>query len=155
MADVTPEQRRALAVSLFNHVWTLLERGERTADEDDAMIHAAHASRHHWSEAGTTVNLARGEWQISRVYATLARAEPALFHARRCLDYVERAPEAEDWDLPFAYEALARAHGVAGEWDEAERCERRARELAEEIADEEDRDLLLEALAALPRREGR
>ena len=45
------------------------------------MIHAAHASRHHWAAVGTGVNLARGEWQISRVYVTLGRGEPALFHA--------------------------------------------------------------------------
>ena len=38
----------ALAVDLFNYTWTLIEKPDRTA-EDDAMIHAAHASRHHWS----------------------------------------------------------------------------------------------------------
>jgi hypothetical protein len=72
---------RRLAVELFNHVWTLLELASRTPEQDDELVHAAHASRWHWSKAGTTVNLARGEWQISRVYAVLGRAEPALWHA--------------------------------------------------------------------------
>src|SRR6266508_2273527 len=104
---LTFEQRRRLAVDLFNHVWTLLERPERTPEQDDEMIHAAHASRHHWSEVGTTANLARGEWQVSRVYATLGRAEPALFHASRCLAYCESRPdEMEEWELPYAYAAL-------------------------------------------------
>ena len=59
----------------------------------DEMIHAAHASRFHWSRAEgvTTINLARGEWQCCRVYAVLGRGEPALWHARRCLAYVEAA----------------------------------------------------------------
>ena len=50
------------------------------------MIHAAHASRFHWSraEGAESVNLARGEWQCSRVYAVAgprragAVARPAL-----------------------------------------------------------------------------
>src|SRR5204862_6157437 len=73
--------RRALAVGLFNHVWTLLETPDRTVEQDDEMIHAAHASRYHWGEVGEKVNLARGEWQCSRVYAVLGRADPALHQA--------------------------------------------------------------------------
>ena len=54
------------------------------------------------------------------LYTVLGRAEPALHHARRCLELCEANPEAiEDWDLPYAYEALARAHALAGEADEA------------------------------------
>lgn len=144
------EERRQLAVDLFNHAWTLLRLPERTPEQDDELIHAAHASRHHWGEVGTAANLARGEWQVSRVYATLGRAEPALHHARRCLAYCETSPdELEDWDLPFAYEALARAHLVAGDEDEGARCEARARELGERIADPEDREQLEKDLGTL------
>src|SRR5205085_2370588 len=106
------EEQRRLAASLFNHVWTLLERDSRTEEEDDEMIHAAHASRHHWGAVGAPVNLARGEWQCSRVYAVLGRGEPALWHARRCLELCDRH-SIGDFDLAFAYEALARAHAVA------------------------------------------
>ncbi len=114
------------------------------------MIHAAHASRHHWAEIGTGGNLARGEWQVSRVYATLGRAEPALYHAGRCLAYCEANPgDLEDWDLPYAYEALARAHEVAGNKAESRRFAARARELAEQVADAEDREHLEADLATL------
>jgi hypothetical protein len=148
---VTPEQRRHLAVDLFNHAWTLMRLPERTPEQDDELIHAAHASRHHWAEIGTAANLARGEWQVSRVYATLGRAEPAIYHARRCLAYCEADPEAlEEWDLPYAYEALARARAVAGEADEAKRCADKAHELAEKVKDEEDREQLAADLATLP-----
>ena len=75
--------RRALAVGLFNYTWTLLENPNRSREQDDEMIHAAHASRYHWGEVGEAVNLARGEWLCSRVYSILGRAEPALWHARR------------------------------------------------------------------------
>jgi hypothetical protein len=143
-------RRRQLAVDLFNHVWTLLRRDGRTVEQDDEMIHAAHASRHHWAEAGTAVNLARGEWQCSRVYATLGRAEPALHHARRCLEICEaNAGDLEEFDLPFAYEALARAHAVAGDRAESERWTRRGREAAAAIRDDDDRELVLADLATI------
>jgi hypothetical protein len=147
---VEREEHRRLGVDLFNHVWSLLGKQQRTADEVDEMIHAAHASRHHWSQAGTAINLGRGEWQCSRVYAALGRPEPALWHARRCLEIVLAAPEAEDWDTPFAYEALARAHSVAGDEQDAARYEQLAREAGEHIADPEDREQLLAELATLP-----
>ena len=74
------------------------------------MLDAPHASRFHWGEVGTAVNLARGEWQVSHVYAVLNRAEPALYHARRCLAICE-ANAIGDFDLAYAYEAIARAGG--------------------------------------------
>jgi hypothetical protein len=115
------------------------------------MINATHAQRHHWGNVGTTANIARGEWQISRVYCVLGRPEPALYHAGRCLAYCESAPdELEDWDLPFAYEALARAHAAAGNRAESRRFAAHAQELGERIADDEDRRLLERDLATLP-----
>ena len=115
------------------------------------MIHAAHASRYHWMHAGTVVNAVRGEWQCSRVYATLGRAEPAVAHARRALELYENASDdAEDFDLPFCYEALARAHAVAGEPDEARKWLDLARQTGSEIAEDDDRELLMSDLATIP-----
>jgi hypothetical protein len=131
---------RRLGVDLFNHTWTFLEREERTSDEDDAMLNASHASRWHWSQASKEAkHQARGEWQLARVYAVLGRGEPAVYHAERCLDWCGRG-EVEDWDLAFAYEALARAHAVAGNTAEAARFKELARETGDEIADPEDRE---------------
>jgi len=53
-------------------------------------------------------------------------------------------------DLPYAHEALARAHAVAGESDEAARSATRARELGAQIADAEDGSHLKEDLSTLP-----
>ena len=88
--------RRALAVGLFNYTWTLLENPDRTPEQDDEMLHAAHASRYHWGEVGEPANLSRGEWQVARVYCVLGRAEPALYHARRCLELNEATDARED-----------------------------------------------------------
>ena len=138
-----PEARRRLAADLFNKTWTLMEKPDRTAADDDEMLHMAHASRHHWGEIESGARLARGEWQCSRVYAVLGRAEPTLHHAHRCLELCESAPaDLEEFDLPFAFEALARACGVAGDEAGAREWLARARAAREAISDEDDRALL-------------
>jgi hypothetical protein len=139
---------RQLGVDLYNEVWRLM--GSR--EDDDRMLYGAHASAYHWLLApeAEPKNRARGEWQISRVYTVLGRAEPALHHAQRCLDLCEEhADNVEDWDTPFAYEALARAHQVAGNEEEAARYVALARQSGAAIADPEDREHLHEALATL------
>lgn len=147
-ATLDAAMHRQLAVELFNHVWTLLEIADRTPAQDDEMLHAAHASRYHWGVVGTPENWGRGEWQCSRVYATLGRAEPALWHARRYLALCEKHGIA-DWDLAFAHEAIARALSVAGDDDGARAEVARARELATEIAEDEDRELVLSDLQTI------
>ena len=143
------ELHRELASSTFNHVWTLLEREQRSEAEEAGMIHAAHASCFHWGLVGEPVNAVRGEWQCSRVYAVLGRPEPALYHATRALG-ICRGAEIADFDLAFCFEALARAHAVAGDVDEARRWSEQAHRAAAEIADPEDRELVLSDLHTIP-----
>ena len=147
---MTPEGERQLAGGLFNRTWTLLELPARTPEQGDELIDTAHASAYHWLQVGTAANRARSQWQLSRVYVVLGRPEPALHHAHRCLAWCEANPEAlEDWDLPYAHEALARAHALAGDADEARRHAGRARELAAGVAGAEDREHLEADLATL------
>jgi DNA-binding transcriptional MerR regulator len=142
--------RRALAAGLFNHTWTLLETHPRTPAQDDEMIHAAHASRYHWGEVSDDVHLARGEWQCARVYSVLGRVEPALWHARRCVELAEADPDRDDWDLPAAYEAMARALHAAGDTAAAAEWKAKATEALGGIADAEDRTMIEGDLAGLP-----
>ena len=74
-------------------------------------------------------------------------AEPATWHARRCLELCE-ANGIGDWDLAYAYEALARAHALAGD-GEAEQWKSKAREAGDAIADAEDRKHFDEDFATL------
>jgi hypothetical protein len=147
---LSPEQHRQLAADLFNLTWSLIQKADRTPAEADTMLHAAHASRYHWgAAAGTTPsNLSRGEWQCSRVYAVLGRAEPAIWHGRRSLAICEEH-EIGDWDLAFAFEALARAYRVAGDEETSSRWMTLARTAGEHIAEPEDRELLFSDLGTI------
>ena len=144
-----PEDERRVGAALFNATWTLLEKESRSRDEDDAMLHMAHASAHHWRQVGKPQNLARGEWQCSRVYAVLRRAEPCLHHAQRVLDICQEN-SLGDFDLAFAYEALARGHAIAGDTEQVRAYTEQALVAAEDIKDDDDRELVLTDLETIP-----
>jgi DNA-binding transcriptional MerR regulator len=146
---LSADEERQLGVRYFNSVWDLMEKEDRTRDDDDLMLHMAHASRYHWGQCGKPENLARGEWQVSRVYAVLRRSEPCLYHAQRVLDICE-ANGIADWDIAFAYEALARGHAVAGDAEAARAMTERALEAAEQIAEDDDRKLVMADLETIP-----
>jgi DNA-binding transcriptional MerR regulator len=143
------EHERRLAASLFNASWTLMEKETRSREEDDALVHMAHASAHHWRQVGEPVNFARSEWQCSRVYAVLRRAEPCLHHAQRGLD-ICRENGLGDFDLAFAYEALARGHAIAGDAEQARAYTEQSLAAAEDIKEDDDRELLLTDLETIP-----
>jgi hypothetical protein len=141
---------RRLGVELHNRVWTLLETPDRSLVDAEEMVHAAHASRYHWSRVGTPANFARGERLISRVYAKLDHGEASLRHAQRCLELVHEDGEGfEEWDLAAAFEALARAHVVLGQQAEARRYATLAAEQAARIEDDADREIIERQLAEL------
>ena len=150
LISLDPATHRALGAALFNHVWTLLEKADRTPADIDEMIHAVHASRFHWSraEGAEPANHARGEWQCSRVYAVIGRAEPAVWHATRCRDILESNGIA-DFDIAAAYEALARAHAVAGDMSAATEWKSKAIAALDRIADPDDREIIAGDIATL------
>ncbi|MCB2210134.1 hypothetical protein KQH62_04485 [bacterium] len=136
---------KKLGIDLFNLTWDLMDKEDRTQAETDRMIHAAHASRYHWEIAGTQLNLARGEWQISRVYAVLDRPEPCLYHAERCLQ-ITLDNDFKDFDLAFAYEAMARAYELAGDKIETAKYYTLAQDAGAEIKDTDDREYFFQEL---------
>jgi hypothetical protein len=141
---------RQLGVDLYNRTWKLLEKRNRTRADDDEMLNTTHASAYHWSRAAGTgpENAARSQWQISRVNAVLGRGDAAVYHAERCLEHCTQNGIG-DWDLAAAYEALARAHRVAGNDAEYRRNLELGREALAQVADDEDREHIAEDLDEL------
>jgi hypothetical protein len=148
---------RRLGVELYNYTWTLLQRENRARGDDDEMLNGTYASAYHWSRAADAgpENAARSQWQISRVNAVLGRGEAAVYHAERCLELCT-LNGIGDWDLGSAYEALARAHRLAGNDAEYRRNLELGREALAQIADAEDREHIADDLDELePRRDRR
>lgn len=142
------EWHRKQAIASFNATWDLMEKEERTREEDMHMIHMSHASRFHWEFAGTKLEAARGEWQISRVYSLLRYPESAWMHGQYSLTLCLEN-EIKDFDLAFAYEALARAQALSGKQENARKWCKEALKAAEAISKSEDKDYFLSELASV------
>lgn len=140
---------RKFAADCFNQTWELLDKENRSKDDDLLMIHTAHASRYHWEKIGEPVNFARGDWQISRVYAVLGFGVMSYKYAQRCLKWCEKE-KLSDFDWAFAYEGLARASSVSGDIAKVGGYIMLAKDATETIEKEEDKAYLLSELKTIP-----
>src|SRR5687768_8962067 len=76
---------RWFAVELNNAAWDLVESEGRSEADAERMVHAAHAACYHWLQAGSPINHQRAQCLLATAYAAAGRAEPAVYHADRCL----------------------------------------------------------------------
>tara|TARA_R110000850_G_scaffold6593_18_gene25489 strand:- start:845 stop:1168 length:324 start_codon:yes stop_codon:yes gene_type:complete len=88
----TPEIHKQLSVSSFNEVWELLDKSDRSNEENRLMREMAHASLFHWlkREDCQHMNLSIGLWLVSRVYAVLGKFTEATSYAAECIEVSER-----------------------------------------------------------------
>ncbi len=138
------EAQRFFAIHLHGKTWELLEKPDRTPEDDEMMVYTAFASCCHWRAAGTGLHHQRGEWLIARVYSVLGLPEEALRHAQRCLELTQQhAGLMQDFDWAFAYECVARANAIAGQHDKAYEYSELARRAGEAIKDDEDQEIFM------------
>jgi hypothetical protein len=136
------------AAQCFNRAWDLIEKTDRTPEDDRLMESLNQASIYHWLQRSdcSSQNLSVGYWQASRIQAILGHAPEALRHARVCLSYSEGLVP---FYLGYAHEALARAHALAGNVSASAQALRQAFELAGQVEDKSDREALLADLKQL------
>ena len=139
---------RYFSADCFNKAWRLIEKPTRTPAEDEEMIGFSQASVWHWTqrEDCQRANMAIGYWQLSRVYAIAGRPAEARRYGELCLEHGR--PESPFLHA-YAYEALARAERAAGDGGRAEHYRTEALRLAEDVADLEERDMILRDLKTL------
>ena len=125
----------------FNRAWDLIDNPKRSPEENEQMIHLAHASLWHWSERSdcTDKNLSIGYWQLSRIHSLLGDGLTAGKYAKICL---EKTPQNDAFLLAYAHEALARAAFMQGDRQRAEEHKTEASRLASEVQDAESRKML-------------
>ncbi|MCU0519706.1 MAG: hypothetical protein MUF84_03295 [Anaerolineae bacterium] len=136
------EAHLAFAKQANGEVWSLLDKADRSADEDHAMVVAAFASLYHWRAVGQAVHHQRGEWLIAHVFTVLGDVRPAVAYAERCMATTEaHRGQMTDFDLAYAYEGLARAHALAGRDQDARHYLAEAMRAGSEILDPDDRSI--------------
>jgi hypothetical protein len=148
----TPEMiarmHRFFAVECNNGSWDLIEKADRTEQDDRNMLYMAYSAAYHWSIIGTPLNGARADMLLSQVHSALSQGDAAMVYARRALNFCENNT-CEDWDLAFAHAGIALAAGVAGEADLHRRHYALAKQHGEAIKDEEDRRIFKENFAKI------
>ncbi len=149
MHRVDEKSHHQVAARTFNHCWDLLERPDRTRDEDAELLATAFASRYHWSFAGEDEQRIVGDWMISRAAADVGEPHLALTYARRAYDAAQDA-EVEDWLLASVAEGLTRAYAASGDAASRDQWRATTEELIAEIKDSECRDLIAGQLATVP-----
>lgn len=148
-SEFEPEEaHKFFSADCFNRTWELIEKSDRSAEEDERMIQLTMASLFHWNQRPdcTPQNLSVGCWQASRIYALTGQPELARKYGQLSLDYAREEPA---FYQAYAYEALARAEMVAGNAGEMSRHLESARNLTESVADEESKKYLLNDLATI------
>lgn len=141
----TQEAHKHFSASCFNQAWDLIDKAERTPEENEEMIHLVHSSIWHWTKRADCEdkNLSIGYWQASRVYVLAGEGANAKKYADLCL---AKTPKEDPFLLGYAYEALARAEANQGHSDQAKAYHEEAANHAEQISDENSREMLLNDL---------
>lgn len=134
----------------FNAAWDLLDKTERSADEDEQMLSLAFASYYHWTQRAdfTATSQSIALWQISRIYAVLSQPQNALCFGERCLD-VSSQEGVGPFFRAYAHEALARAYKLLNDAVQSRAHLMAAQELAEQVPDPGNRSALLEDLKTI------
>jgi hypothetical protein len=136
------QANRWFAIELNNLAWDWIERPSRTAEETERLIHAAHASCHHWLQVGAPLNHQRAQCLIATAYAAANLLEAALRHAERCLALsAEAGAEQTPFDLATAFGCAARAYAIAGRTERARQLHAKARSYVEQFDHPDDQVL--------------
>lgn len=144
------EAHHHFAAAAFNATWDLLDRDDRSPEEDAEMIEAAFTSRWHWRHRDDAAprNFAIAAWQLSRVHAVTGRFDLALEFGQESLE-ISTEHDLGPFYVAYAHEAIARAAVGLGEVALAEEHLGLGREAAASVVDDAHRATLEEDLASI------
>ena len=136
------------AADCFNKAWDLLEKPNRTPEDERLMVALNQASIYHWLNRPDCEprHLSVGYWQASRIHAVLRNAAEARRYADVCLSYSE---DLAPFFVGYAHEALARAALVANDAAKARQHLAIATKHAAQVGPQDDRELLIKDLDEL------
>lgn len=138
------EAGKEFAKRFNGRVWQLLEKNDRTPDENEEMIYAAYASLYHWRQVGSEVHHQRGEWMLAHVYTVLGECDLATKHAKRCLELTGQfRDQMNDFDIAYGFEGIARASALCGDRETSVRYLELGRMAGEAISGAEDKEIFM------------
>ena len=131
------EFHKKVAIMTNGGVWSVLDKASPSNEELNNALEMAFTSLYHWKQVGKPINVARGEYMISRVYSDMDKGDLALHYAERTLKLTEKADEKADFDMGFAYEVLAKAYSIKGDKKNCKKYKDMAQKVIDTLGDED------------------
>ena len=151
--DPTIEGHKKFGPDLCMLAWELIEKPDRTPEENDLMLNAVHASAFHWSQLEGHIDdqkwkhsFAIAHNQITYAYIEIGNVAQSLYHANRCLEYFNKYGEG-GFPIAYGYECLAKAYDLAGDVKKRNEAIKTAIEKGNMIPEEQFRTSFFEELA--------
>lgn len=145
--DIT-RWHRTFAPRFFNHTWELMDREVLDEDGIDELLASAFAQRAHWYQVGDARNRAIADWQVSRAAVIAGYPDLSRRFGERSL---REAADLDPFVRGFGHEAIARAAASVDDLGTFEEHLAAARELCQQIEDDEDRQVLAADLDQMTR----
>jgi hypothetical protein len=115
LPDAGAAVHRPLGIACHNMAWVLHDRGgARSAEETTTMLELAASSKMHWAQAGTWLEVERGDYDLARCNLAAGLLDPALHFASLCLAGCTHN-DAPPYEIFFAHEALALVQHTRGD----------------------------------------
>lgn len=133
---------RWFAIECNNEAWRLAEQGSRTPDENERMVHLAHAAALHWSAVGDDDTRARAWALLAQAHALAGNGALAVHYAALNMDFVKGRSSA-DWEIAFAQIIMSNALHANGQLEQHREYYELARTSGEAIADPEDKEIFM------------
>jgi hypothetical protein len=141
----TPEDvvlwQKHFASQANNRAWTLAEMPNRSPEEDEEMLQAAHAAMYFWKIVGQPPNHAHAAQLLAHVYALLKLPGPAAQYLRKSLPHFMQR-DCAPWELAFAHVMAANVASAKGNAAAYAEHYADAKAVAVQITDPETREML-------------
>lgn len=153
----TPEElaawQRRLASQANNRAWRLSEVSGRSPEEDEEMLHAAHAAMYFWKIVGNANNRAHAALLLAHVYALLKLARPAKHYLAQATPTFFNG-DCVPWEVAIAHAVAAGVASVCVEHESHKMHYAEAARLIAGLEDPEDREIINATLYVVPRPAG-
>jgi len=140
---------RRIASTANNRAWTLSEQLVRTDEENQEMLHAAHAAAHLWQQIGTPDHIALSNLLLGQVHAMLGQAAYAMRYASQAHQFFT-SRNSHAWELALAHAVMA--HAGYCNADELLHLSnyQSAQEWAAQLTDPQDKEIVVATLRVVP-----
>jgi hypothetical protein len=149
----TPEEvavwQKRLASQANNRAWALAEALNRSPEEGEEMLQAAHAAMYFWKIVGNAGNHAHAAQLLAHVYALLKLPRPAVHYLSKSLPYFMQS-DCAPGELAFAHAVAANVACAEGNADEHARHYSLAQAFNAQVANPKEREIFSATLRVIP-----